>query len=81
MKKLVYGIGFNDADYFVKKIETIGYVDGKKEKKRYGSALSIELGNICLNDATPPNSKSVSQHTKAALSQRVGTLSAILKTG
>ena len=29
-KKLVYGVGVNDADYVVKVNETIGYVDGKQ---------------------------------------------------
>lgn len=32
-KKLVYGIGINDADYAVSKYEIIGYVDGKKKQK------------------------------------------------
>lgn len=32
-KKLVYGVGINDADHFVKKYETIGCVDGKKKQK------------------------------------------------
>ena len=34
MKKLVYGVGINDADYVVVKWETIGYVDGKRKRKR-----------------------------------------------
>lgn len=33
-KKLVYGVGINDADYVVQKHETIGYVDGKQKRKR-----------------------------------------------
>ena len=33
-KKLVYGVGINDADYVVEKSETIGYVDGKQKRKR-----------------------------------------------
>lgn len=33
-KKLVYGVGINDADYVTKKFETIGYVDGKRKKKQ-----------------------------------------------
>lgn len=33
-KKLVCGIGVNDADYAVAKIETIGYVDGKQKQKQ-----------------------------------------------
>ncbi len=32
-KKLVYGAGINDADYAVRKTETIGYVDGKRKGK------------------------------------------------
>ena len=33
-KKLVCGIGTNDADYVVQKTETIGYVDGKQKQKQ-----------------------------------------------
>lgn len=33
-KNLVYGVGINDANYVVKKFETIGYVDGKQKKKQ-----------------------------------------------
>lgn len=32
-KKLVYGVGINDADYVVKVWETIGYVNGKQKQK------------------------------------------------
>ena len=32
-KKLVCGVGINDADYVVKKWETIGYADGKQKRK------------------------------------------------
>lgn len=32
-KKLVCGVGINDADYVVKKSETIGHVDGKRRRK------------------------------------------------
>lgn len=32
-KKLVYGVGINDADYVTRKMETIGYVDGKRKQK------------------------------------------------
>ena len=32
-KKLVYGVGINDADYAVQEFETIGYVDGKRKQK------------------------------------------------
>ena len=32
-KKLVYGVGINDADYVIKKWETIGYVNGKRKRK------------------------------------------------
>lgn len=32
-KKLVYGVGINDADYVVVKWETVGYVNGKQKKK------------------------------------------------
>ena len=33
MKATVYGVGINDADYVVKKFETIGYVGGKRKQK------------------------------------------------
>lgn len=33
-KRLVYGVGINDADYVVEKLETIGYVEGKQKQKR-----------------------------------------------
>ena len=33
-KKLVYGVGVNDADYVVQKFEHLGYVDGKRKQKR-----------------------------------------------
>ena len=32
-KRLVYGVGINDADYVVQKWETIGYVNGKQKQK------------------------------------------------
>lgn len=32
-KKLVRGVGVNDADYAVQKLETIGYVNGKRKQK------------------------------------------------
>lgn len=32
-KKLVYGVGINDADYVVQEFETIGYVNGKRKRK------------------------------------------------
>ena len=32
--KLVYGVGINDADYVVQKMETIGYVNGVRKQKR-----------------------------------------------
>ena len=32
-RKLVHGVGVNDADYAVQKFETIGYVDGKQKQK------------------------------------------------
>ena len=32
-KKTVYGVGINDADYVVKKLETIGYIGGKRKQK------------------------------------------------
>ena len=42
-KKLVFGVGINDADYVVQRKETIGYVGGKRKRKliwycRYYSA-------------------------------------------
>lgn len=33
-KKLVCGVGINNADYFVQKFETIGYIGGKRNRKR-----------------------------------------------
>jgi hypothetical protein len=33
VKKLVYGVGINDADYVTKVQETIGYIDGKQKQK------------------------------------------------
>lgn len=33
-KKLVCGVGVNDADHFVKKFETLGYVDGKQKRRQ-----------------------------------------------
>lgn len=32
-KKLIFGVGNNDADYVVQKKETIGYVNGKQKRK------------------------------------------------
>lgn len=32
-KKLVYGVGVNDADYVAQKFETIGYINGKRKRK------------------------------------------------
>lgn len=32
-KKLIYGVGINDADYVTQRFETIGYVDGKQKQK------------------------------------------------
>ena len=32
-RKLVYGVGINDAKYVTQKLETIGYVDGKRKRK------------------------------------------------
>lgn len=32
-RKLVHGVGINDAGYVVRKFETIGYVDGKRTRK------------------------------------------------
>lgn len=32
-KRLIYGIGVNDADYIVVKREELGYVDGKRKQK------------------------------------------------
>ena len=33
-KKLVYGVGNNDADYVTQKVETIGFINGKIKQKR-----------------------------------------------
>lgn len=33
-RKLVYGVGVNDADYFTQKFEPVGYVNGKQKQKR-----------------------------------------------
>ena len=32
-RKLVFGVGINDSDYVTQKMETIGYVDGKRKQK------------------------------------------------
>ena len=32
-RKLVHGVGINDADYAVVEFETIGYADGKRKQK------------------------------------------------
>lgn len=32
--KLVYGVGINNADYVVKKWETVGYVKGKRKRRK-----------------------------------------------
>ena len=32
-RKLIYGVGINDADYVVKKMEATGYVNGKRKRK------------------------------------------------
>lgn len=32
-KKLVFGVGVNDSDYVTQKVETIGYVDGKRKQR------------------------------------------------
>lgn len=32
-RKLVYGVGVNDADYVVRRMETIEYVDGKRKRR------------------------------------------------
>ena len=32
-KKLVCGVGINDADYAVQKLETVGYADGKRKQR------------------------------------------------
>ena len=34
VKKLVHGVGINNADYVTQKFETVGYVDGKQKRKR-----------------------------------------------
>ena len=34
IKKLVYGVGINDADYVVVKWETFGYAEGKRKQRR-----------------------------------------------
>jgi len=31
-KRLVYGVGINDADYVVQKFKSLGYVDGKRKR-------------------------------------------------
>ena len=33
-RKMVYGVGINDAGYVVKKFETIGCIDGKQKRKK-----------------------------------------------
>lgn len=49
-KKLVHGVGINDADYAVTKYETIGCVDGKQKQKSIISLFSgcggMDLGML-----------------------------------
>lgn len=33
VRKLVYGVGINDADYSVRRLEEIGYEDGKRKRR------------------------------------------------
>ena len=33
-RKLVYGVGVNDAEYVTQKVEEIGYVDGKRKRRQ-----------------------------------------------
>ena len=51
-KKLIYGVGINDAGYVVEKKETIGHIDGKIKQKRvwicpYFQAWSNMLQRCC----------------------------------
>lgn len=48
-KKLVYGVGINDADYVVKKFETIGYVDGKRKRKQVWACPYFQTWKNMLN--------------------------------
>jgi hypothetical protein len=41
VKKLVFGIGVNDADYTVRKIIELPKVNGVRGRKLYGNALII----------------------------------------
>lgn len=60
-KKLVQGVGINDADYAVVKFETIGYVNGKQKKKlvwfcphyRVWSDMLARCYSIKLQDKYP----------------------------
>lgn len=46
-RNLVYGVGINDADYVVKKNETIGYKNGKRKIKRVWTCLYYQAwGNM-----------------------------------
>src|SRR5690606_1832927 len=55
-RKLVCGVGVNDADYAIQKFETIGYVDGKqKQKLVWGCPYYRTWANMierCYSDKT-----------------------------
>ena len=47
-KKLVYGVGINDADYVVRSGKQLRYVNGKqKQKLVWVCPLTTEFGRVC----------------------------------
>lgn len=47
-KRLVHGVGINDADYVVAKYETVGYVNGKQKQKLIWSCPYYETWRSML---------------------------------
>ena len=48
-KKLVHGVGINDADYVTQKFETIGYVNGKQKQKKIWECSYYRAWNNMLD--------------------------------
>ena len=55
-RKLVCGIGINDADYVVQRKETVGYVDGKRKQKQVWTCpyyrIWASMIDRCYSDKT-----------------------------
>lgn len=67
-KKLVYGVGLNNADYAVRKMEEIGCIDGKRKRSWHGVVLTTKSGKVCLIGATLKNGKRNTRHIRAVVS-------------